>query len=292
MAELVVGKHVGKKYGDRYSAVVHAEDREVHGTLRIPKDAQAIYLLATGLGGGKDSMRLPAHEAAKRHIASFAIDYSNKSFANTLTSDAKDIATSLEALQSWNKAMLLRLMALSKAGRTATMALATTEAKVQSASLVVPAGYIKNFHMSWVDGALAISTTVPELAGHAIIHPIDTIHKLAGCARNARQRSWAIIGEMNELRHGDVHDVLHLIKAETESPYIRFVGASHDGLLRSALQEASIARLPFDSIMTYRGGHTDLIKVPSISGSIYDLDAQLDIQGAFSSVLTPKPLAA
>lgn len=277
MAELKLGKRIDRDYGARYEATVTRDDGGVvKGTYREPRRpdrATAAYVLATGLFGGKNSMRLPALVGAKVGHISLALEYSNQGFGHALDADARDIASGLEALPD---ELLKRVVALSKAGRTTTRALARTQAHVQAATVVVPAGYIKDNHMSWREGVERIAALGPEVAQLALAHPLQAAWLGAGCVKNTLSRAGAVFGECHELRDGNEHNNLHIVKARPDAPFIRFVYGTGDMVLPAELQCSSIEGLPLDEIRPYRGGHIDLTTNPAIAATIYAADALLE----------------
>lgn len=276
MAELILGKAHRTPYGKHYDGHVIAADREVDITYRAPRrdsSVETAYVFANGLSAGKGTMRLPAVEAVAMKHAGITLDYSNKRrIRGALDSNARDVAAVVDSIPPELNA---RIVGLSEGGRVATRALTLVERKIQAATLVCSAGYIRNNSLSWGQGVNRLSAAAPEIAGMAVRDPIGAFFLGASCLKNCSRRPIGVLGEMHELRNGDEHSTLQGIKADPEAPYLRFYFGAGDKLLQAVRQAAGVEGLPFDEVVTYDGRHCDITTNPGIAREIYSRDEQI-----------------
>jgi hypothetical protein len=273
MAELFLGKAHRRDYGTRYEGYVVRDDgEEVDITYRATKKrggAKAVYGLVNGLTAGKATMRLPAVVGANKGYDTITFDYSNKRIKDALHSNAQDLAAVLASAEHEKK----RAIGLSEGGRVATKAL--TLIKMEAATFVAPAGYILNNNLSLAKGALVLSAVGPEMAKTGLRHPVSSAHLIASCLRNCFERPFGVAGEMNELKRGGEHDIVHAIKGGEEPPVLTFMYGERDKLLQAVRQAAGTVGLPLDAILSYPGGHCDLATDPNLSSTIYTNDETL-----------------
>jgi len=273
MAKIKLGRGEPTEYGTRYDGRVVDGRRSINITYRTPhaaEDADTVYINANGLSAGKATMRLGAIIGAHAGHKTVTVDYTNRFPKKCLDSNAKDIAIVAEAFSDDHHK---RLIGLSEGGAVAVRAMLLT--KVHAASLINPAGIIAENNLSWREGLNLVSSVVPEVAGYMKKDPVGTLLLGASCLANCVKRPGGVIGEMNELRHGNEHDNLHAIKQAAEAPHVRICWSQADNLLKGALLEAGAQLLPVDDRVTFAGGHCDWASDPVLAHTIYQRDHEL-----------------
>lgn len=275
MAELKLGKAERTYYGKRYQGLIEGSDRTVRITWREPRRpdlAEHAYLLATGWTGAKNSMRLPAHQAAQAGHVGVTFDYTNRGITTPIKKNADDLRLVHDAMPP---ELRLRAIGLSMGGRAVTEFLQEAN-RIETATLVASAGYKRN-GISLTEGVFGVLATSRETTDMIIRHPVHSAHVgLAGLAHCLR-RSRAVGAEMLDLMHPDhtVHHIVDTVKLGERSPYMRFLYGSGDRLINQIAQSAGIEGLPFDHAEPYTGGHIRLVNDPSLSKYIIQLDDAL-----------------
>lgn len=284
MSELKLGRRHETEYGARYDGKVVDGKHSIDITYREPHDTSSdtLYINANGLSAGKATMRLGAQIGAHVGHKTVTVNYSNRSLRNCLDANAGDIAAVADAFSDDHRK---RLIGLSEGGLVATRAMLLT--RIHAATLVNPAGLIENHSLSWLHGSRRISSVVPECIGYFRKDPLDTIRLGASCVINCVQRPLGVFGEMNELRAGNEHANLIMIKQQPDPPHIRICSSDRDSLLKRVLIESGAERLPIDDSLVFPGGHCDWASDPVLAQTVYSRDRQL-----FSDPSESLPLAA
>lgn len=275
MSEMKLGKAERTYYGKRYHGLIEGADRNVRVTWREPRQpdqAEYAYILATGWTGAKNSMRLPAHQAAQAGHVGVTFDYTNRGTANPIKMNADDLRVVHDAMPP---ELRLRAIGLSMGGRAVTEFLQEAN-RIEAATLVASAGYKRN-GISLTEGALGLLATGREATDVVIRQPLHSARVgLAGLAHCLR-RGRAVGAEMLDLMHPDhtVHHIVDAVKLGDRSPYLRFLYGSDDRLINQIAQSTGIEGLPFDHAESYAGGHIRLVNDPSLSEYIIQLDDAL-----------------
>lgn len=283
MSELILPNKVrNREYGDYYKGYVKTEEvedgrtreRRINIALREPagkgSDPGTVYVNAHGwLVPPKLSMRVPAIEAAKNGFSAVTLEPTNKRVGDPLAKNARDLASVITALS--DKGYRQRVLALSMGGRVATQALVEVGSKVDSATLVAPAGYF-NRDPSIVETGQHLLKTLPELGKMAARNPKQSAYLGAKTVHHCVTRGPAIAAEISEVIRGNEYEALNEIKSQPNPPRMQLFYGSNDRLLPAWAFEMSTPDLPLDHVEMYEGGHTALVNNPQLSQRIYELD--------------------
>jgi pimeloyl-ACP methyl ester carboxylesterase len=273
MNRLTLSNWEKRPYGERASGVVRTADREIPIRVRRPDRYAAdskTYLMANGWTAGKNSMRIPAIEAAKFGHTAVTFKYTNTKSRDALRQNVQDVSDIIQALpRSERKAAI----GLSMGGAVVTMALEHIGQDIDRATLVAPGKYLHaRYYSPWL-----IARHLLAEAGevrHARRDMRTSLHLLADGIANCASRPQAIPAELRELLDGNVHDELRRTKAQHDAPFVRFMYGLDDRLLPAEAQLDSIAGLPFDEIMPFTGGHARLAYDPTLAAEIFMMEDQ------------------
>lgn len=266
-----------RPYGFRRKGVVVDEGgkRIIPVTVRLPHERAEqsgdVYVMANGWTTGKNSMRIPAIEAARLGHVAVTFDYTSTGTAAAMKEDAHDFVAVADALpQDLRRAGL----GLSMGGAVLTEAMKQTQ--MSRATLVSPGGYLLPHYYTPAEIARRFWAETKEAREPDVWRNPRTAIRLgltsmATCARRPR----AVRAELKELLGDTVHNALREVKAQPDAPYVRFMYGEHDELIPAYAQIASIEGLPFDHVTSYRGGHGRLAYDPTLSQQIFMMDQQL-----------------
>lgn len=263
-----------REYGNRYEGWVETDKGNVGVTLRQPfhanRSRETAYAMASGLGGPKVSMRLPAHKAVEAGYTSITFEYSNKVWTReALTRNAHDLSAIIIALA--NEGYTQRVLGLSMGGRVAVKSLVEVGSLVESSTLVAPAGLL---YRDPTKGEVVkhFTATAPEVARLATKSLARTLYLGAKTLHHGITRGPAMAAELCELIQGNEHNTLIDIKRNNYAPRIHLMYGSDDRLMPPWAFEMSIDGLPFDHIEAYRGGHMALVDDPKIAQRVFEID--------------------
>jgi hypothetical protein len=231
-------------------------------------------LLPTGWTGAKNSMRIPAHEAAYAGHYAITFDYTNEGWTTPIEQNVEDLLAVHDAV---DKAIRLRAIGLSMGGRVLTQALGEGT-RIETATAVASAGYVLG-GISLMAGARGVVETGRETVGMAVRRPGQTARLGIAGIKRCIQRKVAVGAEMFDLMDPDstVHGIIEILKDGENPPYLRFMYGKDDKLLRELAQVTGIAGLRFDSVEGYRGGHLRLVEDPELARSIIEADDNLPL---------------
>lgn len=285
MAELQLGKREQTNYGRRFHGMVKTEKGNIPITWREPtkhEQSEVAYVLSTGWLGEKCSMRIPAHEAVRMGHVAVSFDYTNRSIHHPVKQNEESLTAVIDALPN---DLRKNAIGLSMGGRVLTEALTKTESKVQIATMVASAGYIKG-NTSRLRALQHFIATAPEAIDFLRRDPIHAWRLGASVMHNCIARNVAVAAEINDLINGSVRDLVEEIKDQPQPPYLRFMYGERDKLLPAQLQIEGLVDLPFDHIEPYPGGHLDLVRHKYLARRIFELDNEV-----LQSPPTPAPQA-
>jgi len=263
MAKLALHKWETRPYGERAEGKIGDVDITVRRPAAYADDSKT-YIMANGWTAGKNSMRRPAIEAARFGHTAVTFDYTNTKAKDALAHNVEDFMIVARSLPNDERKAAI---GLSMGGAVVTKALAQMPSEFERATLVASGMYLHDHyytHRVIAQRFVAEATEVRFLRNN-----VGSGLRLLGTgAINCARRPRAIPAELRELRSGNVHQELWHIKAQPESPFIRFMYGLHDQLIPAEAQVDSIQGLPFDEVTGYTGGHARLAYDPALASDI------------------------
>jgi pimeloyl-ACP methyl ester carboxylesterase len=272
MTKLEIGDWQQRPYGERAKGVATVGSHSVRFTVRRPRNGQTEglhYVLPNGWTAGKNSMRLTALSAVTHGNTAYTFDYTNRSLHHALDRNVSDAATIVEALPEDAR---VGMVGLSMGGAVTTHVIDRLGNRVEHATLVASGKYLKpEFYAGKLILKHAASHSADALLHHGKL--TDGVRLLGTGALNCAERYRAVLGEIWDLTHGNVHDELRRIKGQSDAPVMHFAYGSHDKLLPAYAQLQSIEGLPFDEVWEYQGGHNRLATDPGLAADVFALHA-------------------
>jgi hypothetical protein len=283
-AELRLGKRHITDYGKRYEGVVATEEHDIPVTWREPPKGEQsgrAYVLATGWFGKKDSMRMPAHAAVRAGHGALTFDYTNTRLDHPLERNAADFAAVINEVP----ADMRYVIALSMSGGILVDALVQARARVQAATAVAAAGYIRGDH-SLMEAAQHLGATTPEVISFGWKSPFTAARLGATTLLHSVSRGPAIAAEFEAMREDRDPANLYAVTSAPNPPFMRFLYGSGDQLFPPEAQAEASSALPFNHREMYQGGHLALVHDIALPRHIFALDDQQVALGE------PLPMAA
>jgi pimeloyl-ACP methyl ester carboxylesterase len=264
-----------RPYGWRAEGFVETDNDKIKVTVRrpgkdVPESGKA-YVLANGWTAGKNSMRIPAIQAARFGHRATTLEYSNTGTAAALRGNVRDVAAVIDAQPEDLKRAA---MGLSMGGAVVTMAMLEARSRIEVATLVASGKYINAEHYSKLRILRRFIAEAGEIA-QVGRNPVQAAYLGMTSAGNCARRPWAVGAELTELLEGTVHGELRTVKAMQDAPYVRFAFGLGDKLLPAFAQASSVEGLPFDEVLPYEGGHARLAYDPTLSAQFFEKDARL-----------------
>jgi hypothetical protein len=274
-----------RDYGYVAHGVIEAEDRNIDVTLRRPslfvEESGFCIVMENGWTAGKNSMRVPAIEAAYAGHVAVTFEYTNVSGKDGALEENVDDVTAIT--KAFGNRYRMGLMGLSMGGAVATLAIESllkdrdaegkkkTTPRIELANIVAPGKYILPHYINKriiTQRFLAETQEVTEMSAN----PLQAMRIGFTSMMNCLKRPFAVSAELRELTTGTVHDNLRFSKEHPEAPYIRLALPVNDKLLCYDAQKPSVEGLPFDEVIDIPGGHGGLAYRHDISRNIFDLD--------------------
>ena len=216
-------------------------------------------------------MRTAAIVATKFGHTAVTMEYTNQGTEGALAQDVQDVVAVTKALPRNTRRAAI---GFSMGGAILTMALARTG--VERATLVAPGKYLSPHYYSRLEIMRRFVAEIGEAADPGIIGNLRNALWLGATSlMNYARRPWAVHAELVELLRDPVWSALREAKARPNPPYVRFMYGLHDRLLPAEAQRASIADLPFDEVVGYRGEHGRLTYDPTLAADIFERDSLL-----------------
>jgi pimeloyl-ACP methyl ester carboxylesterase len=271
MKKLALDKWERRPYGEKTDGSVSVNGRSVNITVRRPLQETTdslLYVMANGWTAGKNSMRVPAHEAAKHGHTAVTFRYTNTHAKGALEENVRDMSAVMDALPSYVRRGAI---GLSMGGAVVTMAMDRLDHEIERATLVAPGKYL---HPDYYSPRIILQHMLSEPAEALQFRGRwgDGLRLLGTGAINCLQRPQAVRAELRELLDGNVHQELIRVKQRPDAPFIRFMYGLNDRLLPAFAQLESVAGLPFDDIRPFEGEHARLAYDPTLANQIFSLD--------------------